>query len=82
MYLFSERGGGREKERERNINLLPLARLQWGTWPTTQACALTRSQTGDLLGYVVGGRDRTSCHLCESGGWMVALHAMIGMMRP
>ena len=41
-----------EKERERNIYIdhhqLPLARPQLGTWPTTQACALTENQTGDL----------------------------------
>ena len=40
--LYLDRGEGREKERERNINVwLPLARPLWGTWPTTQACALT-----------------------------------------
>ena len=33
---------GREGERERNINVwLPLAYPVLGTWPTTQACALT-----------------------------------------
>ena len=26
---------------ERNIDLLPLTRPQLGTWPTTQACALS-----------------------------------------
>ena len=42
IYLFLERGEGREKERERNINVrLPLAYPSLGTWPTTQACALT-----------------------------------------
>ena len=42
IYLFLERGEGWEKERERNINVwLPLARPLLGTWPTTQACALT-----------------------------------------
>ena len=41
IYLFLERGKGREKERERNINVwLPLTRPLLGTWPTTQACAL------------------------------------------
>ena len=36
IYLLLERGGGREKERERNISVwLPL------TWPATQACTLT-----------------------------------------
>ena len=33
---------------ERNIYWLPLACPCQGTWPTTQACALTRNQTGDL----------------------------------
>ena len=33
---------------ERYIDRLPLAHLQLGTWPTTQACALTGSQTSDL----------------------------------
>ena len=36
IFLFLERGVGREKERERNIDQLPLA-----CQPTTQACALT-----------------------------------------
>ena len=36
-----ERGEG-EKERKRNIHVwLPLARPPQGTWPATQACALT-----------------------------------------
>ena len=48
--IILERGEGREKERERNINVwLPLARPQLGTWPTTQACALTGDQTSDFL---------------------------------
>ena len=29
---------------------LPLAWPQLGTWPTTQACALTRNPNGDLSG--------------------------------
>ena len=47
IYLLFERGEGREKEREinsiceRHIDLLPLARPQMGTWPPSQACALT-----------------------------------------
>ena len=49
IYLFLERGNGREKERERNIDRLPLARPQLDTCPTTQACALTGNQTGDLF---------------------------------
>ena len=48
MYLFLERGIGREKERERNIDQLPLIYPQLGTWPATQASALTSNQTGDL----------------------------------
>ena len=42
--------GGREKERERNINVwLPLECSLLGTWPATQACALIRNWTGDPL---------------------------------
>ena len=40
--LFPEREEGREKERERNINVwLPLVLPQLGTWPAMQVCALT-----------------------------------------
>ena len=47
--LFLERGEGREKERERNIHVwLPLMLPQVGTWPTTQACALTGNRMGDV----------------------------------
>ena len=46
--------GGRKKGREtsmceRYINRLPLACPQLRTWLATQACALTRNRTGDLL---------------------------------
>ena len=48
--LFLDRGEGRGKERKRRINVwLPLKRPLLGTWPATQACALTRNRTGDLL---------------------------------
>ena len=48
--LFLERGEGKEKERERNVNVwLSLTFPLLGTWPTTQACALTGNQTGDPL---------------------------------
>ena len=47
-YFFLERREGRE--RERNINVwLPLVHPLLGTWPATQACALTGNQTGDPL---------------------------------
>ena len=40
--LFLESGEGREKERERNISVwLPVMWPPLGTWPATQACALT-----------------------------------------
>ena len=46
IYLFLERGAGRQK----NINLqLPLACLLLGTWPATQACVLTGNWTCDPL---------------------------------
>ena len=50
IYLFLDREEGRKKERERNINVwLPRRCPLLGTWPTTQACALTRNRTGDPL---------------------------------
>ena len=49
LFIFRE-GEGREKDRERNINVwLPLACPPLGTWPTTQACALTWIRTCDPL---------------------------------
>ena len=51
IYLFLERGEGREKKRERKISVwLPLVRPLLGTWPGTQACALTGNRTGKSLG--------------------------------
>ena len=48
--LFSHRGEGKEKKRERNINVwLPLMRPLLGTWPATQACALTGSRSSNPL---------------------------------
>ena len=50
IYLFLDRGEGREKKRERNINVwLPLEHPLLRTWPATQACALTGNQTGGPL---------------------------------
>ena len=45
--IFRERG--KEGEREGEKHGLPLSQPQMGTWPTTQACALTGNQTGNLL---------------------------------
>ena len=51
FYLFIlDSGEGREKQIERNMNVwLPLGCPLVGTWPTTQACALTGNWTGDSL---------------------------------
>ena len=50
IYLFLDRGEQREKERERNISVwLPLNHPLLGTWPATQACALTGNRTGNPL---------------------------------
>ena len=40
IYLFLDRGEGREKQRETNNVWLSLARPLLGTWPATQANAL------------------------------------------
>ena len=48
--LFLERGEGKEKEWEKNINVwLPLTHSPLGTWPATQACAQTGNRTSDPL---------------------------------
>ena len=50
IYLFLDRGEEREKEREKSINVwLPLTRPPLGTWPATQACALSGNQTRNPL---------------------------------
>ena len=46
LFIFREKRRG-EKERERNINRLPLRCTLIRTEPTTQACALTRNRTQD-----------------------------------
>ena len=44
------RGRERERERERNMSVwLPLVCSLLGTWPTTQACALTGNRTGNPM---------------------------------
>ena len=61
IYVFVERGEGREKERERNINVwLPLTRPLLGTWPTTQACALTGNRT--MILWFAAGAQSTEPH--------------------
>ena len=50
ILLILERGEGREKERQININMcLSPAHPLLGTWPATQACALPGNQTSDPL---------------------------------
>ena len=50
IYLFLERGERREKERERNINVrLFIVHPLLGTWPATQACALSGNWTSNPL---------------------------------
>ena len=50
IYWLLERWERREKKREKNISVwLPLPCPHLGTWPTTQACALTGNRTRDSL---------------------------------
>ena len=50
IYLFLESWEGREKEKERNINVwLPLPYSLLESWPATQTCALTGNWTSDPL---------------------------------
>ena len=50
IYLFLDGGEEQEKERERSISVwLPLTHPLLGTWPATQALALTGNRTRDPL---------------------------------
>ena len=54
IYFQRQGNGGRKRGREtsmceKNINWLPLACPQLGTWPTTQACALSGNPTCNFL---------------------------------
>ena len=52
IYLLLQTGERKEKEREKNINVwLPLTHPLLGTWPSTQACALTENRTCNPLVY-------------------------------
>ena len=48
IYLFFRKGKGKTKRRRENV-CLPLVCPLLGTWPTTQACALTGNWTGNPL---------------------------------
>ena len=48
IYFFKD-FRGKEKEKERENVWLPLVHPVLGTWPATQACALTGNQTSDPL---------------------------------
>ena len=63
FYLLISRQRGREGERDRNIHVwLPLVCPLLGTWPATQACALTGNWTSDpwvcrlVLNPLIGAR--------------------------
>ena len=49
IYFWREEKGERNTVCERNIERLHLTRPKLGTWPATQACALTGNWTSNLL---------------------------------
>ena len=60
---------GRETSmRYGNIDRLPLARPQLGTWPTTQACTLTGNRTDNLL--VCGMTSNLLSHTSQGQSWV------------
>ena len=62
------------EEKERNISVwLPLTRPMLGTWPTTQACALTGNPTVDLLVH----RPALNPLSHTSQGWFYVFYAMV-----
>ena len=48
LFLFLERGRGREQEGEKHQRVLPLKHPILGTWTATQAWVLTGNQTSNL----------------------------------
>ena len=46
LFIFKQRGGEGDREGTSSVGL-PLTRPALGTWPATQACALTGNQTAD-----------------------------------
>ena len=70
---------GREKERERNINVwLLLTHPLLGTWPTTQACTLTGNRTSNPLLH----RMALSPLSHTSQGYMFTLHSFWCLPSP
>ena len=49
MYIFREGKGERKRGSETSMCGCLLRTPHWGTWPATQACALTGNQTSDPL---------------------------------
>ena len=87
FHLFF-REKGREGEREGKKHLLFASRMpQLGTWPATQACAVTGNQTGNLLvcrlmlnplSHTSQGR-MLAFNMCEIGSdWMALNRRMTG----
>ena len=71
LFIYFWEGERREKERERNINVwLLLVCPQLGTWPATQAWALTGNRSSDLLVH----RPALSPLSHTSRGWRYSLY--------
>ena len=49
IYLFLEKGREGEREGEKHQCVVACHMAPLGTWPVTQACALTGNRTSDLL---------------------------------
>ena len=76
IYLFLERR--REGKRERNITKwLPLVHPTLGTWPTTQACALTGNWTGGPVVHSIQSTEPHQPGLFVSFFWFLSYHDVI-----
>ena len=72
IYLVLDRGEGRERKKERNINVwLPLTWPPRGIRPTTQACALPGNPTGNPL-----------IHSVCSIYWATPARALAWLLKP
>ena len=81
LFIYSrEKGskGEREGAKHQCVRDTSITRPHQGTWPATQACALTRNRTGDLLVHRLAGTQSTEPH---QPGLMVFLIIQVGILN-
>ena len=75
LFIYFESKGGRKRGRE--TDRLPLMYPQPGTWPATQAYALTGNRTGNLL--VCGTTPNPLSHTSQVCSFFLSLFFLLGI---